>query len=218
MYRAAIAYERPSRVSQGLIFGLSIAVVAMAGWLATNVMFFNGLGTMSGDEVDIQPTTAASYAASVAPQPTLTGATARANPADLEPQPWVSALDPATPPAAPAPPRSTLSLTPFAEFPEGSAPRPASIPPPVTVAPVATEAPGASYRSVLADELSRRIAEAAIDTTDMAPDVVPLDVVPLPKPRPAVIPVPRPRPQLDAEDAKPGSDQPFLDFLLNRER
>src|SRR5215471_5475226 len=118
MSRAAVAYERPSRLSRGLIFCLSIAVIAMTGWFAATVMFFGGLGTMSGDEADIQPTTAASYTASVSPEPALPGATPRANPADLKPQPWVSALDSETPPVMPEPPRSALALTPLAELPE----------------------------------------------------------------------------------------------------
>ena len=209
MPRTVRAYEKPSRISQGLIVCFSIAVVVMAGWLVTVVMFFDGANTMAADEADIQPISARSYVTNVFPEPAKLGETARSNAADLESLPWVHTPDSATPPAAPAPPRSALPLAPFAQFPAGGAP-----PPAYTMSSAATEVPDASYRGIIADDLSRQI-EAAIDA-DTAPEVIPL---PLPKPRPtASVPVPRPRPRLDAEDTQPSPDQSFFEFLTNRER
>jgi hypothetical protein len=207
MPRTALAYEKPSRISQGLIVCFSIAVVVMAGWLFTVVMFFDGANTMAADEADIQPTSTRSYVTNVSPVPAKLGETTRSNSAGLEPSPWVH-TDSTTPPALPAPPRSALPLAPFAALPAGGAPRPA-----YTTSPVATEVPDASYRGIMADDLSRQV-EAAIDA-ETAPDVIPL---PLPKPRPsASIPVPRPRPRLDAEDT-PSPDQSFFEYLVNRQR
>jgi hypothetical protein len=210
MPRTAPVYEKPSRISQGLVVCFSIAVVVMAGWLVTVVMFFDGANTMAADKADIQPISTRPYVMNVSPEPAKLGETAPSNSADLEPSPWVHTPDSATPPAAPAPPRSDLPLAPFAEFPAGGAPRPA-----YAMSSVATGVPDASYRGTMADDLSRQV-EAAIDA-DTAADVVPL---PLPKPRPssASIPVPRPRPRLDAEDTQPSPDQSFFEFLVNRPR
>jgi hypothetical protein len=209
MPRTAPAYEKPSRISQGLVVCLSIAVVVMAGWLVSVVMFFDGANTMAADEADIQPISTHAFVTNVSPEPTKLGETARSNSTDLESLPWVHTPDSATPPAAPAPPRSALPLAPFAEFPVGGAPRPA-----YTMSSVETEVPDASYRGIMADDLFRQV-EAAIDA-DTAADVIPL---PLPKPRPsASIPVPRPRPRLEAEDTQPSPDQSFLEFLVNRQR
>ena len=208
MPRTAPAYEKPSRISQGLVVCFSIAVIVMAGWLIMVVMFFDGANTMTADEADIQPISTRSYVTNV-PEPTKLGETARSNSTDLESLPWVHTPDSATPSAAPAPPRSALPLAPFAEFPADGAPRPA-----YTMSSAATGVPDARYRGTMADDLSRQV-EAAIDA-DTAADVIPL---PLPKPRPsASIPIPRPRPRLDAEDTQPSPDQPFFEFLVNRQR
>lgn len=208
MPRTALAYEKPSRISQGLVVCLSIAVVVMAGWLIAVVMFFDGANTMAADEEGIQPISTRSYVTTVSPEPTKRGDTARSNSTVLESLPWVHTPDSATPPAAPVPPRSALSLAPFAEFPADGAPRPA-----YTTPSVAAEVPDQGYRGTMADDLSRQL-EAAIDA-DTAADLIPL---PLPKPRPsASIPIPRPRPRLDAEDTS-SPDQSFFEYLVNRQR
>jgi hypothetical protein len=185
MPRTARAYEKASPISQGLVVCFSIAVVVMAGWLATVIMSHDGANTVAADEeADIQPTSTRSYVANVSPEQTQLGVTARSNSTDLESLPWIHTPDSAMQPAAPAPPRSALPLAPFAKFPEGGTPRPA-----YATSPVATGVPDASYRGTIADDLSRQL-EVAIDA-DTAPDVISL---PLPKPRPsASIPVPRPR-------------------------
>src|ERR1700720_3676598 len=167
MPRTAPAYEKPSRISQGLVVCFSIAVVVMAGWLVSVVMFFDGANTMTADEADIQPISTRSYVTNV-PEPTKLGETARSNSTDLESLPWVHTPVSAT---SSAPPRSALPLAPFAEFPADGAPRPA-----YTMSSAATGVPDASYRGSRADDLSRQV-EAAIDA-DTAADVVPL---PLPK-------------------------------------
>jgi hypothetical protein len=45
-------YEEPSRVSQGLVIALSIAVVAMAGWLATTITLSQTAMTSGEDAID----------------------------------------------------------------------------------------------------------------------------------------------------------------------
>jgi hypothetical protein len=208
MPRTALAYEKPSRISQGLVVCFSVAVVVMAGWFVTVVMFFDGANTMATDEEGIQPISTRPYVTNVSPEPAKLTETTRSNSADLEPSPWIHTPDSATPRAAPVPPRSALPLAPFAEFPAGDAPHPTYTTPSVT-----TEAPDQSYRGIVADDLFRQF-EAAIDA-DTAADVIPL---PLPRPRPsASIPIPRPRPRLDAEDT-PSPGQSFFEDLVNRQR
>jgi hypothetical protein len=212
MPRTALAYERPSRVSQGLVACLSIAVVVMAGWLAILVMFFDGVRTMAADDADIQqPPTTRAYVTSVSPEPIRLGEPARANAADLEPS-WVSPPEPAMPPVAPPPSRAALSLAPFAESPPDGARPPTYSTPSVTTSSDVTEMLDTSRRGTIADAFAR-LVEATVDDADTLPEVIPL-----PRPRPISVPVPRPRPQLDAEDAKPAPDQSLFDFLVSRQR
>ena len=206
MPRTDLAYEKPSRVSQCLVVGFSIAVVVMAGWLVMMIMFPPDAGTLAAGEADIQMASTPPYVENVSPEPIRLSATARSNSTYPEPSPWAYAPNSAAPPA---PPRSALSLASPAELPV-SAPSPAYTP-----SSIPAGAPEVNYRGILADELPRQ-AEAIIEATDTTPDFIPL---PLPKPhRTASIPVPRPRPRLDGEDAQSSSDQSFFDFLVNRQR
>jgi hypothetical protein len=45
-------YEEPSRLSQGLVVGLSVAVVAMAGWLVVTIAFPRTAATSTEDDTD----------------------------------------------------------------------------------------------------------------------------------------------------------------------
>jgi hypothetical protein len=95
--------------------------------------------------------------------------------------------------------------------------------PPQAVAPPSS-APGATFTTAAVPEAidrnlpadDRRLqVEAAIETPEPAPEVIPL---PPPKPRRvASIPVPRPRPHLDGDDAPP-QERSLLDVLFNRQR
>jgi len=206
MPRASLAYEKPSRISQGLVVGFSIAVGLMAGWFVTMVMFSEGANTQAAVEADLHPTTITrAYVTDVLPEPIKPSAIARANRGDLEPTPLGSLLDAAAPIATPPAPRSPLPLASLTEFSPG-APRPV-----LTTSPIAIAIPETSYRGILADELSRQV-EAAIDAVDVAADVIEL---PLPRPRPS-IPVPRPRPHIDAGDGQSSAN--LFDFLTNGPR
>lgn len=52
MQVTAPIYEKPSQLSQGLVVGLSIAVVLMAGWLATTIMFSDDMTTAAEGNTD----------------------------------------------------------------------------------------------------------------------------------------------------------------------
>ena len=53
MPRTGLAYERPSRVSQALILGFSLAVVVMAGWLVMMIMLPHDANTTAADPADV---------------------------------------------------------------------------------------------------------------------------------------------------------------------
>jgi cytoskeletal protein RodZ len=65
MHVSAPVYEKPSQLSQGLVIGLSIAVVLMAGWLAMTIMFSDSMRTAAEDG----PETVASTPIAASPPP-----------------------------------------------------------------------------------------------------------------------------------------------------
>jgi len=203
MPRTGLAYEKPSRASQGLVVAFSIAVVIMGGWLAMTILFAPDITTVTANDSDIETASAPPYVENVSPVPTRLSATAPSN--STYPEPWAYTPYGAAPPA---PPRSALPLASPAEPPAVGTPGA-----PYTTSSISVTVPDSSYRGLLADEPPRQ-TEAAIEATDTAPDVVPL-----PRPRrTASIPVPRPRPHLDAEDAQSSAEQSFFDLLVNRQR
>jgi hypothetical protein len=112
-------YEEPSRLSQGLVVGLSIAVVAMAGWFVATITL-SPLAT-----VPVEGGTEA--AAGGAPVTAPTDGTAVSSTADAARQPMRS---------VPAQAPDSGSVFDWPQFPSGS-------PPPKTVLPLAPEVPPA---------------------------------------------------------------------------
>ncbi len=102
-------YEEPSRLSRGLVVGLSIAVVAMAGWFAATVTHSQSTAPAEGD-VD--------NAAAVAPAAAPTDRAAASGQADATRQasrPSSSVFDwPAFPSASPPVSQTALPLAPEA--------------------------------------------------------------------------------------------------------
>jgi hypothetical protein len=211
MQRGGLAYEKPSRVSQGLIVGFSVAVIIMAGWLVMMIMSSRDANTMAADPADIPPiSTPVSTPPRVllaAPEPIrLSSATRSAAPSTAsvpEPAPW-----PYTPYSrAATPPPAAL---PLAAAPVGS-PAPA---PTYSTSSVRDAMPDGNDRVMPGDQPAPRL-EAAVEAPEAAAEVVPL---PPPKPRRvASIPVPRPRPH-DGDDAPPPQERSFFDQLFNPQR
>ena len=85
MPRTGLAYEKPSRIAQGLVVCFSIAVVVMAGWLVMMIMFSYDANTMVAGEADIQ-TSAQPFVESISPGPTRLSSTVRSSSA--YPEPW----------------------------------------------------------------------------------------------------------------------------------
>ena len=107
MQRTVRAYEKPSRISQGLVVCLSIAVVLAAGRLASTVIF-SRYATASAVEA-LDTASAPVSVENVSSEPREPSVAARVNPADFEPLPRDDASTALTPP------RSALPLAPLAE-------------------------------------------------------------------------------------------------------
>jgi len=208
MPRRSPAYEKPSRIAQGLVVGFSIAVVAMAGWLAMTILFSDDTNTVTAIEPDIDTAGTPPYVENVSPRPAKLSAIEPADSAFLDPPPRNYAPGSVPPPA---PPRSALSLASPAESPASAPPGAA-----YTTASVAAAVPEPNYRSLISEE-SRRLTEALFEAAEASTEFVPL---PLPNPRRFVsIPVPRPRPHVDADDTRSNySDESFFEMLVNRQR
>jgi hypothetical protein len=106
MQRTVRAYEKPSRISQGLVVCLSIAVVLAAGRLASTIIL-SRYATASAVH-DTNMTSAPVSVESASSEPREPSVAARVNP-DFEPLPRDDASTALTPP------RSALPLAPLAE-------------------------------------------------------------------------------------------------------
>jgi hypothetical protein len=209
MPRTGLAYEKPSRVSQGLVVGFSIAVVVMTGWLVTMIMSSHDANTMAADPADIPPVSTPPQVLAAAPEPIrlspATRSTARSTSALAEPTPW-----PYTPySAAPAaPPAAALPLA-------SPAPQVAAPAPTYSTSSLPAAVPDANESDLRTYEPPPRI-EAAVEAPEAVSEVIPL---PPPKPRrvASIIPVPRPRPHLDGDDAPP-QERSLFDQLFNPQR
>jgi hypothetical protein len=215
MPRPGLAYEKPSRVSQVLVIGFSLAVVVMAGWLVMMIMLSYDANTMAADPADRQVTAALSRPpGTAAPEPIRISAVTQPPPQSTlpsgPPTPW-----PFTPySAGAAPPQPSAPAVPMrqAATPRADAPAEAAAQAPAPVYNTSSVPAGAS-------EINDRVPLE--DTLPQAetPDVT--EVIPLPPPKPrrvAAIPVPRPRPHLEADDAQPSQERSFFDFLVNRQK
>ncbi len=204
MPRTGRAYEKPSRIAQGLVACFSVAVVAMAGWLAITIIS-HGAGTMAvADSMDIETTSAHPVVENVVAEPQKPSAADRFNSAYFDP-----AIRNYPSSTATTPPQSALALTALAE------PLPVTARDPGFPAPsITTAIPDMSYRDIPIDEPSQE--QAVIGVPDANAELVPL---PPPNPRRiAAIPVPRPRPRTDGEDTQPAADPSFFDLLISRQR
>jgi hypothetical protein len=120
MQRTVRAYEKPSRISQGLVVCLSIAVVLAAGRLASTIIL-SRYATASA--VDDTGTTSAPVSVErVSSEPHEPPVAARVNSASFEPLPRDDAA------TAPTPPRSALPLAPLTEPPSAATRNPGSAP------------------------------------------------------------------------------------------
>jgi hypothetical protein len=106
MQRTNCVYEEPSRLSQGLVIGLSIAVVLMAGWLTVTIVFSNAATTTGEIHTDATASTPApTYKAGGSRAPEGPRQTTRSNSVHFD---WPAEFAS----SAPTPPRTALPLAP----------------------------------------------------------------------------------------------------------
>jgi hypothetical protein len=192
MQRTVRAYEKPSRISQGLVVCLSIAVVLAAGRLASTIIFSRYATATASAVDDTNTTSAPASVESVSSEPHEPPVAARMNPAYFEPLPRDDAF------TAPTPPRSALPLAPLAEPPSAATRNPGSAP-----WSTATAMPDVDFRGIPAKLPPPYPPPQAAEGTVTS------------------IPVPRPRPRLESEEVQPDPDQsPFsaFDLFIDRQR
>jgi hypothetical protein len=195
MQRTVRAYEKPSRISQGLVVCLSIAVVLAGGRLASTIILsrYATASAVHGTNMTSAPVSVESVS-SEPPEPPVEPpeppVAARVNSTYFEPL----ARDDAS--AAPTPPRSALPLAPLAEPPSAATHNPGFAP-----WSTATSVPDVDFRGIPA-KLPYPPPQAAEGTVTS-------------------VPVPRPRPRVESEDVQPDPDQsPFsaFDLFIGRQR
>ena len=239
MPRTARTYEKPSRISQGLVVCLSIAVVLMAGWLAITIMVSSYATTSAVG--DVKMASAPVHEENVSPEPENPQVAPRANSAYYEPLPQDYALTTPTPPRSALPPASFAEPPPAATRDDADAPLSIAtavpdgnfrgIPTPAPYPPL--RAPSLPYPAGGGAPSRGQIGEStagptpSIDAADAIADLMRLPPSP-PSSAPsragegrvagAYVPVPRPRPRLESEDVQSIADQPSFDFLVDRRR
>ncbi len=199
MQRTVRAYEKPSRISQGLVVCLSIAVVLAAGRLVSTIILSRYATASAVNDTGRTSAPVPVSVESVSSEPREPPVAARVNAASFEP---LRRDDAAT---APTPPRSALPLAPLAEPPSAATRNPGF--PPWSAA---TAAPDVDFRSS--------------EPTGAIADLLRAPPPPYPPPQAAEgrsIPVPRPRPRPASEDVQPDPAQsPFsaFDLFIDRQR
>jgi hypothetical protein len=221
MAKTSLKYEQPSRASQVLVLGFSVAVAFMAGWLVLTIMLgsSDSMVATADDEVPAMATKQPPRVENprIAVSPPIVAPRQLLSP-QADPGGWPGAAPAAAPaaapkitapvPPAPAPPAARAA-------PAGAAL--ASLPPaPAVTAPAtvpAAQSPTAvgsiNDRLAVADiyaQVTNKIADEPAD----APEVVPL---PPHRPRTAAVPFPRPRPQMEEQAQARAEPRSFFDFL-----
>jgi hypothetical protein len=219
MAKTSLKYEQPSRASQIMVLGFSVAVAFMAGWLVLTLLLGNGGSTMvatADDEVPAMTTKqpprvenprVASSAPIVAPRQLLSP--------QADPGSWPGAAT-ATVPAAPAnaaraapaasgsPALASLPGAPAAGAPAPAVAAPATVP----AAQSPTASPSINDRIAVGDIYAQVTNKIADEPADLP------DIVPLPPHRPRIsVPFPRPRPQLEEQAQAQAEPRSFFDFL-----
>jgi hypothetical protein len=217
MAKTSLKYEQPSRASQVLVLGFSVAVAFMAGWLVLTIMLGNSGTTMvatADDEVPAMPTKQPPRVETqrITVSPPIVAPRLLLSP-QADPGSWPGAAPKAAPAAAPAADAKIASPAAAAK-PSGAAL--ASLPPgPEVTAPAtipAAQSPtavGSINDRVAVGDIYAQVTNKIADEPADAPDIVPL-----PPHRPRIsVPFPRPRPQLEEHAQAQPEPRSFFDFL-----
>src|SRR5882672_12549512 len=190
MQRIVRAYEKPSRISQGLVVCLSIAVVLAAGRLVSTIILSRYATASAVKDTGTTSAPVPVSVESVSSEPREPSVAARVNAASFEP---LRRDDAAT---APTPPRSALPLAPLAEPPSAATRNPGF--PPWSAA---TAAPDVNFRGI----------PAKPPPPYPPPQAAEVRSIPVPRPRP--------RPESEDVQPDP-DQSPFsaFDLFIDRQR
>jgi hypothetical protein len=215
MARTSLKYEQPSRASQVLVLGFSVAVAFMAGWLVLTILLGNGGSSMvatADDEVPAMTTKQPPRVENprIAMSPPIVAPRQLLSP-QADPGSWPGAATGTTAPAAvaksaPAAPATALASLPGAPAVAAPATVPAGQSP--------TASPSINDRIAVGDiyaQVTNKISEEPAD----APEIIPL---PPHRPRTSAVPFPRPRPQLEEQTQAQAEPRSFFDFLTGGSR
>jgi hypothetical protein len=217
MARTSLKYEQPSRASQLLVLGFSVAVAFMTGWLVLTILLGNSGSTMVATADNEVPAMATKQPPRVenpriAMSPPIVAPRQLLSP-QADPGSWPGAATGTTAPAAGA---KTAPAAPAAPAALASLPGAPAVAAPATVpagqSPVAS--PSISDRIAVGDiyaQVTNKIADEPAD----APEIVPL---PPHRPRTASVPFPRPRPQMEEQAQAQAEPRSFFDFLTGGSR
>jgi hypothetical protein len=218
MAKTSLKYEQPSRASQLLVLGFSVAVAFMAGWLVLTIMLGNSGTTMVATADDEVPAMATKQPPRVE-SPRVAASPPIVAPRQLlSPQADPGSLPGAAPAAAPAaPPAAAAKITPSTPPAASSGAALASLPPAPAVAAPATVpaaqspmAAGSINDRVAVGDIYAQVTNKIGDEPADAPEVVPL---PPHRPRTASVPFPRPRPQMEAQAQAQPEQRSWFDII-----
>jgi hypothetical protein len=217
MARTSLKYEQPSRASQLLVLGFSVAVAFMTGWLVLTILLGNSGSTMVSTSDDEVPAMATKQPPRVESPRVAASAPIVQPPQLLSPQADPGAWPGTASTGATAAPASAATAAPAART-GAAGPALASLPgPPAVSAPATVPAASSQFASVSGNDrvavgdIYAQVTNKIEDGPADAPEMVPL---PPHRPRPASVPYPRPRPQLE-EQAQVEQPKSFLDFFMN---
>jgi hypothetical protein len=221
MAKTSLKYEQPSRASQVLVLGFSVAVAFMAGWLVLTIMLgsSDSMVATADDEVPAMATKQPPRVENprIAVSPPIVAPRQLLSP-QADPGGWPGAAPAPTPAAAakitaPAPPAPVPPAARAA--PAGAAlaslpPAPAVTAPATVPAAQSPTAVGAINDRLAVADIYAQVTNKITDDPADGPEAIPL---PPHRPRMAAVPFPRPRPQME-EQAQAGAEpRSFFDFL-----
>jgi hypothetical protein len=218
MAKTNLKYEQPSRASQIMVLGFSVAAAFMAGWLVLTIMLGNSGSTMVATADDEVPAMATKQPPRVE-GPRVTASQPIVAPRQLlspqaDPGSWPGAAPAAAPAVAPAAAAKIAPSTPPAA---SSGAALASLPPgPAVTAPAtvpAAQSPTAAASindRVAVGDIYAQVTNKIGDEPADAPEVIPL---PPHRPRTASVPFPRPRPQMEAQAQAQPEQRSWFDII-----
>ena len=213
MAKTSLKYEQPSRASQLLVLGFSVAVAFMAGWLVLTILLGNGGSTMVATADDDVPAMTTKQPPRVENPRVATSPPIVAPRQLLSPQADPGGLPGAATATVPAAPANAARAAPAASSSAALASLPGApaVGAPATVPAAQSPVAGPSINDRIAvGDIYAQVTNKIADEPADAPEMIPL---PPHRPRASSVPYPRPRPQLEQQAQAQPEPRSFFDFL-----